>query len=160
MAAMRFAIAALIAVAACGVPNRIVVEDVGEIPDSARAAVDGVEEWAGCELWSSFEVGGSRRDWRGMRPPVGTVTIEVDPGKTRGHEALARCGLMSRGRIYLSNSEEQITVVAHELIHKFGVGHSSGLMVRRFNADKTLQDLLDETPDSVRDDVRRWCLED
>lgn len=158
---MRFAIAALAMACACGVPDRIVIDEDSELVDVTRQALCDLEVWAGCPFGIDVVVGGRLIDWVTEYPPPGTVTLERGSLPNDWLEVERGTIVLERSRVTVADDGMEPKYVAHGLLHAIGEKHGYiGVMRPRIDGPVDLVSLLDETPDSVRDSVRRWCLED
>ena len=93
-------------------------------PDNADIAVEWMNKEIECNKYTIVE--STSKDWRGLFPKRGRITIEVKPGRInpgkagRGRHSL-RCG--ARGRVFLIDHDTSPAVIAHELGHIACLGH-------------------------------------
>lgn len=110
--------------------------------EAAQAAVDWLAEETGCSPFELVAGHGGRRDWRGLYPPRGRVTVEVRERLVRRHGAntwgVARDSVRpgARGRIWLdARGRDSAKVIAHELGHVGGLGHRCGTFMEGSDCD-------------------------
>lgn len=162
MARLALALVLALVLGACAPPTRIVIHDDPTLVASVRDAVSRLEAYMGCTLYKKVVVGGKARDWRGIFPPWGTVTIKVNRKWLRD-ENRGRSYYVSgaRSRIVLRSNTQNTAIIAHELTHTMGFrGHKSGIGL--MHPDVPFWDVetaLDQSSEKTLNLVQSRCLD-
>lgn len=158
----RLALLLALALGACAPPARIVIHDDPELAARVVEAVARLEAYMGCTLYEKVEVGGKARDWRGIFPPWGTVTIKVNRRwLRRGDAGRAYYAAGGRARIVVISNKPSSALVAHELVHVMGFkGHKSGTgLMSKAGGSNRVEDALDKSSEKTLDLIQSRCLD-
>lgn len=156
--AWQAALVLALLLSACGPPRRVVIKDEVRLFVLTLSAISELESYAECDLFDPITIGGRDRDWRGMGPPIGTITVETVPYLPNdwvGAHMGSHFGI--RGRILLL-PKSGAKVLAHELLHGLGLEHAKDGIMRSGIKKGTIQEVLRRNPEHVREQIQALCM--